>query len=211
MIGCLILGTLGAFVVARIVRHHLGWAACHGGGYGGGRWHHHGFGPGHHFHGHHGHHAFGRGWGRPGAAWGEDLFEGDGDEAEWPDRRGFGFRFGRGFFLGTILDRVQATPTQERAIRSAVDEFRAQLRRGGEGEGKQTRRDLAAALRKPSFDEVLLGELYARHDRALESVRKAFVGMMAKIHDTLDEEQRARLADLVEKGPRGWRRGYGLA
>ena len=41
MIGCLILGTLGALVVAKIVRHHLGWAACHGGGgYGGGwgRW-----------------------------------------------------------------------------------------------------------------------------------------------------------------------------
>jgi hypothetical protein len=214
MIGCLILGTLGAFVVARIVRHHLGWAACHGGGYGWGRWHRDGFGPGHHFHGHHGHHGhhgFGRGWGHPGGAWGEDLFDGDGDESEWPGRRGFGFRFGRGFVLGTILDRVQATPTQERTIRAAVDDFRAELRRAGEGEGKRTRQDLAAALRKPSFDEVLLGELYARHDRSLEGARKAFVGMMAKIHDTLDEEQRTRLAELVEKGPRGWRRGHGFA
>jgi len=205
MIGCLILGTLGAFVAAKIVRHHLGWAGCHGGGHGWGRWHHQGLGPFHHFHGHHG---YGRGWGQPGGAWGEDFF--DGGEGEQPGRRGFRFPFGRGFVLGAILDRVQATPTQERAIRAAVDDFRAELRRAGEGEGKRTRQELAGALRKPSFDEVMLGELYARHDRSLENVRKSFVGMMAKIHDTLDEEQRARLAELVEKGPRGWRRGYGL-
>lgn len=209
MIGCLILGTFGAMVVAKIVRHHLGWAACHGGGgYGGyrggwGRWHHHRM----HHHLHHGEHG---GFGGPGGGWGEDFLGEDGPG--WGgarEPRGFGRGFGRGsFFLGSLLDRLRATPVQERTIRTAFDEFRAEAKRAGEGEAKRTRQDLSTALRNPSFDEVLLGELYARHDRSIENVRKAFVGLMAKVHDALDEEQRARLAELVEKGPRFWRPGF---
>jgi hypothetical protein len=56
---------------------------------------------------------------------------------------------------------------------------------------------------------VLFGELYARHDRAIEDLRKAFVGATAKIHDALDERQRARLADLIESGPRFGGGGFG--
>jgi hypothetical protein len=202
MIGCLILGTLGAMVVAKIVRHHLGWAGCHGGGgYGGGwgRWHHHRL----HHHLHHGDHG---GFGNHRGGWGEDFLGPDGPDwgADREPRP-----FGRGsFFLGTLLDRLRATPVQERTIRAAFDEFRAETKRAGEGETKRTRQDLATALRNPSFDEVLLGELYARHDRSIEAVRKSFVGLMAKVHDALDEEQRARLAALVEKGPRFWRPGF---
>ena len=205
MIGCLILGTFGAFMVAKIVRHHLGWAGCHGGGYGhgGGGWHH---GP-HFGHFHHGHHGDqGHYDGLPGG-WDAD-FAGGGEPA-WTERGPRGFGFGRGFFLGAVLDRIQATPVQERTIRAAFEEFRTEAKAVADGEVKRTRQDVSAALRKPSFDEVLLGELYGRHDRSLETVRKSFVGLMAKVHDTLDEEQRARLADLVEKGPRAWRRGFG--
>ncbi len=59
-----------------------------------------------------------------------------------------------------------------------------------------------------TFDGVLLGEQFARHDTILENGRKSFVGLVAKIHDALEPEQRERLADLVERGPRfGWMRG----
>jgi hypothetical protein len=54
---------------------------------------------------------------------------------------------------------------------------------------------------------VLLGELFARHDTELESLRKAFVGLTAKVHDALDDKQRSRLADIVEAGPRFFRHG----
>src|SRR3954469_16635497 len=90
MIGCLILGTFGAMVVAKMVRHHFGWAACHGGGgYGGyrggwGRWHHHRM----HHHLHHGDHgAFD---GHRGG-WGDDFLGEDGPT--WGaerEPRGFG-------------------------------------------------------------------------------------------------------------------------
>jgi hypothetical protein len=104
-----------------------------------------------------------------------------------------------------VSDRLGATPAQERVIHDAAEELRAaasKLR----GEARQTRSDVAGAFRKSHFDEVLFGELYARHDSALEELRKAFVGAGARIHDALDEQQRARLADMIESGPGRWGR-----
>jgi hypothetical protein len=105
--------------------------------------------------------------------------------------------------LRYLSDRLDATPAQERTMAAAFEEFRDELK-GLREEASASRRDVAAALRKASFDEVLLGELYARHDTALEKVRKAFVGMMARIHDALEEPQRERLAQIIERGPAGF-------
>lgn len=194
MIGCLILGTFGALFVAKMIRHRMGWA-CHG--------------PyGHRLHHYHGHHGLwggwhGGGWGHHGHGWdGEDYGDTRGD---WRGTRGSG----RDYVLSTILDRIGATPVQERTVRTAFEELRAEVKRAGGGQLKDLGRDVSSALRKPTFDEVLLGELFARHDRAIEDVRRAFVGFMAKTHDALDEEQRARLADLIDRGPRFWRSGFG--
>jgi hypothetical protein len=39
----------------------------------------------------------------------------------------------------------------------------------------------------------------------IEGARKAFVGLVARVHDALEPEQRTQLASLVERGPRfGW-------
>ena len=109
--------------------------------------------------------------------------------------------------VGYVLGQVRATATQERVIRTAFEEFRDEMKEVGSGERKRTRQDIGAALRKAEFDEVFMGELFARQDTAIEKTRKAFVGLMARVHEVLDEEQRGRLAELVEKGPRFWRRG----
>jgi hypothetical protein len=119
------------------------------------------------------------------------------------DDPGLGQRRGRPYFLRYLSDRLDATPAQERAMAAAFEEFRGEAR-GLRDEVASSRKDVAAALRKPSFDEVLLGELYARHDTALEKLRKAFVGMMAKVHDALEEPQRERLAQIIERGPGGF-------
>jgi len=102
-----------------------------------------------------------------------------------------------------VVNRLDATPAQEKVIRDAVDEVREAASKL-KGEARRTRADVAAAFRKPAFDEVLFGELYARHDRGLEELRKAFVGAGARVHDALDERQRARLADLIEAAGRRW-------
>ncbi len=100
-----------------------------------------------------------------------------------------------------VLERLQTTPGQEKAIVAAVDEARETMR-SLRGEADLSRQDLARAFTASSFDAELLGHTFARHDEAIETARKAAIGALAKIHDALDERQRAELADLVAKGPR---------
>ncbi|HEY4393989.1 MAG TPA: hypothetical protein VGP64_08005 [Polyangia bacterium] len=189
--------------IARAFHHRR----FYGGGCGGGGWHHR------HLHRHGWHGGF-----DPRDEWGSFDREDSGEfrspfaDADW---RGLGGGFGPGqgrgakrFFVRRILEHVRATPAQERVITAAFEEFRDELKKGVGGEGRRSRKEIVDALRRSTFDGVLLGEQFARHDTILESGRKAFVGLIAKIHDALEPEQRERLADLVERGPRlGWMRG----
>ena len=195
MIGCLIAGGLALFALSRLYRHrrwcraggfhHHGW---HGGGWG--------WGGGHGHRGHHGHHGHGHDWdggfelGGPGPS--NDVWFGD----DVPSKR---------HFIRAVLARVNATPAQQRAIGEAVDVFRDDLKKLGVGELKRSRQEISDALRRPSFDAVVMGEQFARHDSIIEGSRKAFVGLVARVHDALEPEQRQTLAKLVERGPRfGW-------
>jgi uncharacterized membrane protein len=101
--------------------------------------------------------------------------------------------------LSMISRRLDLTPGQEKAFREAFDELRSAMRKG-RGELKDSRRDVARAFRAASFDAVLLGELFARHDSTLEEIRKAVVGALAKVHDALDERQREEVAKILEEG-----------
>jgi hypothetical protein len=114
------------------------------------------------------------------------------------------FGRGRGFLLRGILRRLETTPTQEKALRDAAKEFHEGAK-ALKGEARRSRVDVAATLRRSSVDEVALGELFARHDGALDSVRKAFVGLTIRVHEILDDTQRERLAQLIELGPRWFR------
>jgi hypothetical protein len=141
--------------------------------------------------------GYGGGWGR--RRWGR------GGDGGWDheDEGGFG---GPAVFLRGIFRRLETTPGQEKVIGQALDELRAAGRKA-RGEVQASRADLAKAMRAPAVDEVLFGEMFARQDTALEDLRKAAVGAVAKVHDALDERQRARVAEMIEAGPGFFRRG----
>jgi uncharacterized membrane protein len=128
--------------------------------------------------------------------------------------RGFGFGpfagGGRRAMLYRLFQALEATPGQEKVIVAAIDEVQAAARES-RGELKQSRVDLAQALRADSFDAVIMGNAFARHDEHIERMRKAVVGALAKVHDALDEKQRARLAEWLDAaggtGPFG---GFGV-
>jgi hypothetical protein len=120
---------------------------------------------------------------------------------------GMGRRFVMRGIIERLTERLETTPAQEKVIFAATDEFREAITKV-RGELRKSRGDVAEAFRKPSLDEVMMGELFARHDTEIEGLRRAFVGVTAKVHDALDEKQRARLADLIESG-RGFFRGRG--
>jgi uncharacterized membrane protein len=180
MIGFAVLTGVAAFVGVRMALRHR-----YGGGWGCG---------GHHRHPswHH------RRWG-----WTGPELDDDGDPLDFGAHPGRWHR-GGGFVMRAVMSRINARPDQERTIREAVEELKdaaAPLR----AEARHTREEIAAAMRQPNFDEVVMGELFARHDSALERLRKALVGALAKTHDALDERQRHRLGDIIAEGPRAFR------
>ena len=145
---------------------------------------------------------------------GGDHREGGFQRGGWGGWGGWGG--GSGFFLRAIIDQLDATPEQEKVIAAAFREVRDEAAKHRE-EARRSRNDIAKAMRSPGFDEVLLGELFARHDTAIEAMRRAVIGALAKVHVVLDEKQRDHLADLIENGPgffrggRSRRRGEGPA
>jgi len=129
-------------------------------------------------------HGWGRGWDRHGGGWGE--------------RHG-----GSGpFWLRGVFARLDTTPGQEKVIREVVDELR-EHGRDLRGEFQRGRGDLADALRADTVDATALGDAFGRHDDALDRMRKAAVGALAKLHDALDERQRRILANWLESRGRG--------
>lgn len=114
-------------------------------------------------------------------------------------------RFGGRYFFHRVLDRLDTTPGQEKVIRTALHDLKQQawdLR----GEVKQTRSDIAAALRAPELDKALLDRVFAKHDEVIEKMRASALGAAEQVHGTLDEQQRRKLADLIESG-HGWAYG----
>ena len=179
----LIIGTVCLIGLVKVLRHgRRGYG--YGGGWGGGGW------GGGRFRGHHG----------DGGGFGRD--EGGFRRGGW----GGGWGGGPGFILRAIVEQLDATPEQEKVIVAAFREVRDEAAKNRE-EVRKSREDLAKAMRSPGFDEVLLGELFARHDTAIEAMRRAVTGALAKVHVVLDEKQRDTLASLIENGPGFFRRG----
>ncbi len=116
---------------------------------------------------------------------------------------GGGGRRGRGFLFG-ILGRLDATPSQEKAIMGALDELKDSAREL-RGTVKETRGDLARTISGPAFDESALNAAGGRLDDASHRMRAAVGSTLGKIHGVLDDRQRKLLADMIESG---WARGY---
>ncbi|MEM6990720.1 MAG: hypothetical protein AAF721_09490 [Myxococcota bacterium] len=162
----------------RYQRYGYGYGGGYGRGCGPGRF---GGGP----RGYHGHGGEGGGW-EPG--YGGGRFGG---------RRGWGP-------LGMLISRLEATPEQERLIRGELEQLFEQAS-GLKREMRLSKDDVAKAMRADSLDEEVMGESFARQDEQIEEVRKAFVGALARIHDVLDDRQRRRLAEMMERGGMPWR------
>jgi uncharacterized membrane protein len=118
-----------------------------------------------------------------------------------------GFRFGPRYVIGAVLDRLETTPGQEKAIRAAIDEFSETAVRARR-DFRASRRELARAVRGESLDSQALHEAFVRHDGSIGELRSAFAGALSKVHETLDERQRETLADMIESGHYDWHRGH---
>lgn len=135
-----------------------------------------------------GHHGYG--WHGP---WGYGGYDG-------PSRRHRWMMYG-------LFRRIDASPAQERAILAEADKLRERLH-NAKGGLRDTRADLAAALRGPDLDDAALGAVLGRVDAATGEARGAVIDALRNVHALLDDKQRAQLADLLERNG-GWRGGFG--
>lgn len=116
-------------------------------------------------------------------------------------------RFGRGchgrghgrYGLYGVLDRLDTAPGQEKAILAAVDELRDMTHPLHE-RVRQSRAELAGALRGDRFDDQAIDGVVRRHSEDLTALGAAFASSLRKVHDALDPEQRRKLARIIESG-----------
>jgi hypothetical protein len=102
-----------------------------------------------------------------------------------------------------VLQRLDTSPGQEKAIRAALSELFAalsQLRPALRG----LRSDVAAAFAKDSFQSSDVAVAFSQRDPDLSQAQGALATALGKIHEALDPDQRQRLARLLESGPGAW-------
>ena len=105
-----------------------------------------------------------------------------------------------------LFERLDTTPAQEKAIRAAIGELRTKAR-AVKDDARGMRGDLAGALRGESLDAETLGTVASRASGAVDALRDAGIGAVLKVHEVLDERQRATLADSPSSRGLAWRRG----
>jgi hypothetical protein len=103
-----------------------------------------------------------------------------------------------GGWLRWLFEDLETTPSQERNIKESIDSLREHARETKDALQKSVA-DLAEALESDDLDHEKIGEAWVKQDRALESIRLAAMEALGKIHGTLDDTQRSRLADLIRR------------
>ncbi len=102
--------------------------------------------------------------------------------------------------LRWALRRLETTPAQEQVIRQ---EWKALRRTAGQArhDVRAGRAELGAVLAAPVLDHAALDAVAGRLDRSYAELRTAGVGAIARIHATLDDEQRAQLGRWLGATP----------
>jgi hypothetical protein len=117
-----------------------------------------------------------------------------------------GRRGRRRWFMFHTLERLDASPAQERALVAELDQLEERLRTA-RGNLAALRPVLADAMRSRELDATALTGLEAGFDTVVADARGAITDTLRRVHALLDDRQRATLAELVGGG--GWRGGAG--
>ena len=119
---------------------------------------------------------------------------------------GFGGGFGRRM-LYRVLDRLDTSPGQDKAILGAIDDLR-ETARSARRDMPDLRKQVGDALRTESFDEQAFTAIFDEPLARLNHLRDELTKTAGIVHETLTPKQRERLSDLIASSTR-WGYGYG--
>jgi uncharacterized membrane protein len=109
----------------------------------------------------------------------------------------------RRWMLRRLFRHLETTPRQETLLLAAVDALGASARAARlalMGSGAE----FAASVRQDVFDGAPVDTAFEKHQLAIDDVRKVVRAQLAVIHEVLTPQQRQRVAEWLEVGPRHW-------
>jgi Spy/CpxP family protein refolding chaperone len=107
----------------------------------------------------------------------------------------------RRWMMRRLFEHLDTTPGQEKVIAAALEEVERKAWAARE-ELFRSRSAFAKAMRGEHFDGATVDAAFDTQQAAVDELKKSARAGLAAIHEALTPEQRARLADLVEFGPR---------
>ena len=125
----------------------------------------------------------------------------------WHGRWHGGERFGRPGSRGVLrwlFQRMETSPGQERVLSEAAEALGGTME-GWRDDAARVRADVARSIRGEVFDGAALDEAFARADARMATLRDTLKAQAARVHEALDNRQRAELSDLLASG---WRRRW---
>ena len=114
----------------------------------------------------------------------------------------------RRWHLRWAFSRLGTTPSQEKVILDAADALDAEREKLWE-ELRQSRADLAAALKGEAFDEAKVRAAFERQQTLLAALQEKALEQSKLVYDALQPDQRKHIADVLEMGPRALHGGCG--
>ena len=140
-------------------------------------------------------------WAHAGGPW----IGGGGWHGRWHGRNErFAGRPGSRGLLRWLFERMETSPGQERVLSEAADALRGTME-GWRDDAARVRTDVARSIRGEVFDGAALDEAFARADARMATLRDTLKAQAARVHEALDDRQRAELSHLLATG---WRRRW---
>jgi uncharacterized membrane protein len=111
--------------------------------------------------------------------------------------------WGRERALYFAFERLNTSPGQEKAIRSALQDLRESLS-SLRPSVQSLRQDIASGFKEESFTAAQAENILHSRDPELGQARAAIALTISRVHEALDPDQRARVARWAAEGPRAW-------
>lgn len=107
-----------------------------------------------------------------------------------------------------LFEELDTTPGQEKVLQQAMSDLEAKAWAVRDAFDK-SRRDVAQAMRSEAFDADAFGSAQSNQRAALEALEAQVKDSLRAVHEALGPEQRQRLAQLIELGPRALHHHHG--
>ena len=107
----------------------------------------------------------------------------------------------RRWMMRRLFQHLDTTPGQEKVIAQAAENAERVMYQARE-QLFRARSSYANAMRGETFDSATVNEAFEAQQATVDEVKKAVREGMQSVHEALSPEQRKRLGDLIEFGPR---------